>query len=61
MRHEKKRDGFRVLRAAPLTQNERDWIEMLRAIVGDEVPGPTLKAVQALRVTVGNKKAVRFG
>lgn len=60
MRRDRRMDGFRVLHDAPLTQNERDWIEMLRAICGDEVPGPTLKAVQALRsVLVAQSSSVR--
>lgn len=32
-----------------LTQNEREWIGVLRAIAGTSDPGPTLAGVQALR------------
>ena len=42
-------EGFRLPASSPLTENERAWIEMLRAIVGDRDPAPTLDAVQALR------------
>lgn len=42
-------EGFRLPSIAPLTENERAWIDMLRAIVGDRDPAPTLEAVQALR------------
>lgn len=45
-------NGFRALRDRPVTQNELAWIEMLRAICDDEVPGPTLLAVQALRMAI---------
>lgn len=45
-------NGFCLARDTPLTQNELDWIDMLRAICGREVPGPTLKAVQALRMFI---------
>lgn len=45
-------NGFRVLRDRHVTQNELAWIEMLRAICGEDVPGPTLKAVQALRIAM---------
>ena len=41
--------GFRLPASTPLTENEHAWIEMLRAIVGDRDPAPTLDAVQALR------------
>lgn len=42
-------EGFRLPATTPLTENERAWIEMLRTIVGDRDPAPTLDAVQALR------------
>ena len=41
--------GFKLPSTAPITQNERDWIDMLRCIVGDADLPPTLPAVQALR------------
>lgn len=45
-------NGFRLVHDTPLTKNELDWIDKLRAICGHEVPGPTLKAVQALRMAI---------
>ena len=42
-------EGFRLPSTAPITDNERDWIDMLRCIVGDADPSPTLPGVQALR------------
>ncbi|WP_210526874.1 hypothetical protein [Rubellimicrobium arenae] len=42
-------EGFRVPDDRPPTENELARIEMLRAIVGDRDPPPTLAAVQALR------------
>lgn len=53
MSRDKMVNGFRVLRDKPVTQNELAWIELLRAICDDEVPGPTLTAVRALRVAMG--------
>ena len=41
-------EGFKLPSNAPLTVNERAWIDMLRMIVGDADPKPTLSAVQAL-------------
>lgn len=49
--------GFRVLRDRSVTPNELAWVEMLRAVSGHEVPGPTLKAVQALRAAMDMQKA----
>jgi hypothetical protein len=40
--------GFRAPATGPLTMNEWAWIDMLRTIVGDRDPVPTLAAVQAL-------------
>ena len=45
-------EGFKLPSFAPLTENEMAWISMLRAIVGDSDPVPTLAAVQALRETL---------
>jgi hypothetical protein len=42
-------EGFKLPSTALITQNERDWIDMLRCIVGDADPPPRLPAVQALR------------
>ena len=46
--------GFRLPDRRPLTENEWLRIETLRAIAGDPDtdPGPTLCAVQALRVAL---------
>jgi hypothetical protein len=41
-------EGFKLPPYAPPTQNELAWISMLRAIVGDTDPRPTVKAVLAL-------------
>lgn len=57
MSREKVVNGFRVLRDRPVTQSEMAWIEMLRTISDDEVPGPTLRAVQALRVVMGSRSS----
>ncbi len=43
-------EGFKLPSTAPITPNERDWIDMLRCIVGDADPPPSLMAVQALRI-----------
>ena len=45
-------EGFKLPSTAPITTNERDWIDMLRCIAGDADPPPTLQAVQAMRVTL---------
>jgi hypothetical protein len=45
-------EGFKLPSILPATENERAWIEMLRCIVGDADPPPTLKAVQALRLAL---------
>jgi hypothetical protein len=45
-------EGFKLPSYAPPTENELAWISMLRAIVGDRDPVPTLAAVQALRVAL---------
>ena len=42
-------EGFKLPSTAPLPANERDWIDMLRCIVGDADPPHKLSAVQALR------------
>ena len=42
-------EGFKLPSYAPPTQNELAWISMLRAIVGDRDPVPTLAPIQALR------------
>ena len=54
MRNDERRvyEGFKLPSTAPITMNERDWIDMLRCIVGDADPPPSLKAVQALRVAL---------
>ena len=44
--------GFKLPSTAPITANERDWIDMLRCIVGDADPPPTFVAVQAMRVAL---------
>ena len=41
--------GFKLPSTSPITENERAWIDMLRCIVGDADPAPTLADVQALR------------
>ena len=47
---------FKLPSTAPITTNERDWIDMLRCIVGNANPPPTLAAVQALRVALSKVK-----
>lgn len=44
--------GFKLPSNTPLTVNERAWIDMLRMIVGDSDPKPTLSAVQALAASL---------
>ena len=44
--------GFKLPSTAPITENERAWIDMLRCIVGDDNPAPSLAAVQALRLVL---------
>ena len=38
-----------------LTENEIAWLSFLRLLCGDNVPGPTLVAVQALRLGLSGK------
>ena len=38
-------EGFKLPSTAPITANETAWIDMLRCIVGDGDPPPTLGAV----------------
>ena len=54
MRKDERRvyQGFKLPSTAPITMNERDWIDMLRSIVGDADPPPSLAGVQALRVAL---------
>ena len=40
---------FRLASCAPLTEAERGWIDLLRAIFPDGVPGPNLRLTQAVR------------
>lgn len=42
-------EGFKLPSTTSITDNERNWIDMLRCIVGDADPSPTLPGVQALR------------
>jgi hypothetical protein len=53
-------EGFKLLSTAAITANETAWIDMLRCIVGDADPPPTLGAVQALRVALA-KQSVPCG
>jgi hypothetical protein len=46
-------DGHKLPDERPPTKNELAWVEMLRAIVGDADPPPSLLAVQALRQALG--------
>ena len=48
-------EGFKLPSTAPIMTNERDWIDMLRCIVGDTDPLPSLVAVQALRVALSKR------
>jgi hypothetical protein len=41
---------------APLTDNEAAWISFLRQLSNDNVPGPTLLAVQALRLGLAGRR-----
>lgn len=42
-------EGLKLPSTGPLTEAERGWIELLRAIFNDRVPAPTLKLMQAIR------------
>ena len=42
-------EGFKLPSSEPITNNERAWIDMLRCIVGDSDPAPSLAGIQALR------------
>lgn len=48
-------EGFKLPSDAPLTLNERAWIDMLRMVVGDADPKPTLPAVQALTASLRSR------
>ena len=48
-------EGFKLPSTAAITTNELPWIDMLRCIVGDADPPPTLVAVQALRVALSKR------
>jgi hypothetical protein len=45
-------EGLKLPSTRPITENERAWIDMLRCIVADADPRPTLEAVQALRLAL---------
>lgn len=45
-------DGFKLPTTAPITLNETTWIDMLRCIVGDTDPPPSMGAIQALRMAL---------
>lgn len=45
-------EGFKLPSTDPITENELAWIDMLRCIVGDADPPPTLAGVQALRMAM---------
>ncbi len=42
-----------------ITENETAWLSFLRLLSSDDVPGPTLVAVQALRLGLSGR-AVRL-
>ena len=45
-------EGFKAPPNDQITENELAWIDMLRCIVGDTDPPPTLAGVQALRMAL---------
>ena len=45
-------EGFKLPSMVPITANETAWIDMLRSIVGDADPPPTLDGIQALRMAL---------
>lgn len=50
--HASQKVAVELIKAAwskPLTENEKRWIEMIRAISHDSDPTPTLVRVQGLR------------
>ncbi len=57
--HRRVVEGFKLPSTAAITANETAWIDMLRTIVGEADPPPTLRAVQALRVALAKRKAGR--
>ena len=57
--HRRVVEGFKLPSTAAITANEIAWIDMLRCIVGDADPPPTLDAVQALRVALAKRKVGR--
>ena len=52
-------EGFKLPSTAPITANERDWIDMLRCIVGDADPRPSL-VVQALCLMRAEKRSTKL-
>jgi hypothetical protein len=38
-----------------VTENEAAWLEFLRLLCYDDVPGPTLLAIQALRLGLAGR------
>jgi hypothetical protein len=54
-------EGFKLPSTRSITENERAWIDMLRCIVGDADPRPTLEAVQALRLALRSRVAAQTG
>ena len=46
-------DGLKLPSDAPITENERVWIEFLRIICNDEVPAPDSEVVVGLRRLMG--------
>lgn len=49
-------EGFKLPSTAPFSQNERDWIDMLRQVAGDSDPPLTMAGVQALRAAVSQPR-----
>ena len=49
-------EGFKLPSTDPITENELAWIHLLRSVVGDADPPPTLAGVLALGVTLINDR-----
>lgn len=45
-------EGCKLPSTAPLTENERDWIDMLRSVSGDSDPPLSVAGAKALRAVM---------
>lgn len=52
-------EGYKTPSKDPITENELAWIHLLRSVLGDTDPPPTLAGVLALGITLVDDRRVR--